>query len=155
MITKDVANSFKVLLKNKSHLVQKVDYHDWLLFAFVRSIGRKWEILPFATMLYRQHSQNVIGANAGFKSVLKRLKLIHNGWYRSQTLLIAQICDSESAEPIQDLQNKISIQTLFRLIHNRKEFRRRAVDQMLFVYILIIYWITDLFRTIPTVNNRD
>lgn len=155
VITKSVALAFKNLLNSKKELIQKVDYHDWLLFAFVRSTGRRWEILPFATMLYRQHSQNVIGANAGFKSVLKRLRLIHNGWYRSQTLLIAQICDSNNLQPIQDLKNKIDLGILFRLIQNRKEFRRRAIDQALFVYILIIYWITDLFRTVPTLDDRD
>lgn len=56
-------------------------YHDWFIYAYARHAGFRWFIDPASTMLYRQHGGNVVGANVGLRSSLRRLQRMRDGWY--------------------------------------------------------------------------
>jgi rhamnosyltransferase len=56
-------------------------YHDWFIYAFARRAGFRWTIDPAVTMLYRQHAHNVLGANIGVQSRLRRIETMRSGWY--------------------------------------------------------------------------
>ncbi len=56
-------------------------YHDWFIYAFARRAGFRWHIDPTPTLLYRQHENNVLGANIGLTQRWRRLKRIRSGWY--------------------------------------------------------------------------
>jgi rhamnosyltransferase len=67
------------------------DYHDSLVYAIARAAGLPWFIDPVPTVDYRQHENNVMGANIGGASALSRLELIRAKWHRGQAVLHAEV----------------------------------------------------------------
>lgn len=68
--------------------VSKLDYHDWITYAFSRSNGYKWIISKKINMLYRQHQNNQLGANVGTSATMKRFERLKTGWYAGQVKLL-------------------------------------------------------------------
>src|ERR1700733_6569839 len=68
---------------------QNVSLHDWYCYAFARANGFNWIIDSEPSMLYRQHANNEVGVNRGFKAAKVRITKIKNGWWLNQALLIA------------------------------------------------------------------
>jgi len=69
------------------HHVQKypradVVSHDWWLYIMNELKGGQTFYDRESTILYRQHSRSLIGANTGFLAKLKRLRLLLGGTYR-------------------------------------------------------------------------
>lgn len=75
---------FKLYLLEHQTEVNDVVFHDWMLYAFCRSIGKKWFIDPEPGMLYRQHSSNQFGSNSGRKALSTRLSMVKGKWYRQE-----------------------------------------------------------------------
>ena len=65
----------------KSHHIDVVS-HDWWLYIMNELVGGKTLYDPQSTILYRQHSGSLIGANTGFVAKLRRLRMLLNGTYR-------------------------------------------------------------------------
>ena len=80
----------KFLIKNWEN-INCIESHDWLIYAFFRSRGMSWCIDSEPLMLYRQHESNQVGSNFGFLAYLKRIKMIRNGWYRSEVRKISEV----------------------------------------------------------------
>ena len=78
------------LLKNSSKL-HKIDYHDWLVYAFYRYKEYGWFISDQPRMYYVQHSGNQIGANSGLSAFSNRIRLIRTKWYSRQVNSIYQL----------------------------------------------------------------
>lgn len=76
--------SVREFCKNNSADILDFHYHDWLVYLLIRSWGLTWFFDAKASIRYRQHKNNEIGAKAGFYSYIKRLKLIRSGWYMRQ-----------------------------------------------------------------------
>lgn len=68
----------------------RIGVHDWYLYAIARAIGLKWVILPEASVSYRQHESNVIGAHSGAAARRFRLERLRSGFYLEQFLLTAR-----------------------------------------------------------------
>lgn len=68
-----------------------VGVHDWLLYAMVRAMGRRWVIDGRPTVEYRQHGDNVQGQHLGIRAFRSRLSNLRSGFYRRQFQLIALI----------------------------------------------------------------
>lgn len=71
--------------------IDDIAAHDWLFYASARVLGIEWHIDDEPTMLYRQHAENVTGANMGFAPRTKRFKQLTNGEFRSQCALMAEL----------------------------------------------------------------
>lgn len=56
--------------------------HDWWLYIMNELMEGQTFYDTESTILYRQHSRSLIGANTGFISKLKRLRMLMNGTYR-------------------------------------------------------------------------
>ena len=65
--------------------------HDWLFYAFARASGYRWVVDGFSGMLYRQHAQNQLGANAGLRAFTSRARKVLSGWGFSQSYRIARV----------------------------------------------------------------
>lgn len=65
--------------------------HDWILYAYVRSCGRRWVIDDHVSIRYRQHEGNEIGANIGFLAVKRRMNHVRSGMYRNNVLAVARL----------------------------------------------------------------
>ena len=82
-------------------------------------------------MLYRQHESNQVGCNFGFLAYLKRIKLIRNGWYRSEVRKISEAVDIGDDE--------FNLDVWF-LIKNFRQFRRQNRDAFI-LFLMILFGI--------------
>ena len=78
--------------------------HDWWLYILNELKGGHTFYDTESTILYRQHSRSLIGANTSFLAKLRRLRLLMNGTYR--------IYNTKHLEAF----NKLSIETVKRNI---------------------------------------
>ena len=119
-------------------LLQTVTLHDWFFYAFARAKGYQWFIDSEPTMLYRQHAANQVGVNKGIKAYLSRLKKIKNGWWLSQSLLIAQLTDSYQTEFIQSwaLLGRLEFLSLARRAF---QCRRDGQEKYFFFFVCLLF----------------
>jgi rhamnosyltransferase len=133
----------------KHHLInneiaQHVSMHDWLIYAICRAHRKKWIIDPVPSMHYRQHQNNVMGANTGLKAVLSRVKRINNGWYRNEVALISKVVSSINYDTrLQRFQKIIQLKSgfdRFRLLPFALQGRRKFSDRC-WLFLSILFFI--------------
>lgn len=95
LFTANFAEELKRLLIKRPTIYASVFAHDWLVYAYARSRGYKWCIMPVSTLKYRQHSSNETGVNSGRSAIKARLKKLKSGWYLDQVYGVANAIDSE------------------------------------------------------------
>jgi rhamnosyltransferase len=91
VLNRDSMLLLKIFINNNWKSVNCIELHDWLIYAFFRSRDMSWYIDSEPLMLYRQHALNQVGINFGFLAYLKRIKMIRNGWYRSEVRKISEV----------------------------------------------------------------
>ncbi len=88
-------------------------------------------------MLYRQHSNNVVGANVGIPAMRARFDKLRNGWLRQQAILIADLLTYDHTRPIQRLKRyRVSDRLL--LIFMINKLRRRMRDRIALSLFLLL-----------------
>jgi rhamnosyltransferase len=112
------------------------DYHDSLVYALARSAGLRWFIDPVPTVDYRQHEDNVMGANLGRASALSRLGLIRRRWHRGQAVIharvglrIAPLELRPGLQRMHDLMVSRGLRARLRLAISAGSLRRRPRDR--------------------------
>ena len=125
------AQKFKKFLTKNWEVNNCIDSHDWLIYAFFRSRKMSWRIDSISLMLYRQHESNQVGLNFGFLAYLKRIKLIRNGWYRSEVRKISEAVDIGDDE--------FNLDVWF-LIKNFRQLRRQNRDAFI-LFLMILFGI--------------
>lgn len=116
--------------------LQSLWVHDWLIYAFVRSRGGRWYIDSQVNMLYRQHGNNEIGVNAGWRAALNRLRLVRSGSYRREILAIADsvgVCNAV-VEALRRLHLVDRLHLLFQVRH----FRRRLSECVIMAFFILV-----------------
>ena len=117
--------------------------HDWLTYAVCRSYGAKWIIDATPSVHYRQHSNNVLGANVGFMAKFTRLVKFQQGWYRAEVLKISQVCAVISEDPrIQSISQWIaskSILSNIMLLRIVGMTRRSFIDRLVLALCFAIF----------------
>lgn len=83
--------ALQLQLERAAPLLDKVHYHDWLIYALARASGAGWYFDSAPTMTYRQHEANDTGARSSWSGVKRRLQRLRAGWYRDQVALIAAV----------------------------------------------------------------
>ena len=136
VLTKKVALELQQFLIANQKKCQQVALHDWFIYAFARSRGFKWFIDSESHMLYRQHADNVVGANVGLKAKLVRWGKLREGWLIKQALLIADILGYSNAWPISKLKRYSLLDRLV-LIVNVRKLRRRLRDRVALALFLL------------------
>ena len=99
VFTKDSFEKFKIFAIDNSDDLKRVEYHDWLIYAFYRYNNLGWIISKEPKILYRQHGGNQIGANFGVKAFWKRIRSIKSGWYIAQIQEIAYLISNGRVNP--------------------------------------------------------
>jgi rhamnosyltransferase len=92
VLTRDFYERVRGFIAGHRDLTDQVHYHDWLIYALARSWELPWCFDLEPSMRYRQHAGNHTGARGSFRGALKRLRMIRQGWYRTQLEAIAGIC---------------------------------------------------------------
>jgi len=104
--------------------------HDWLIYAYCRERNLKWFADDYIALLYRQHFNNVLGVNHGFKGIFARFKLIRSGWYREEISNIFNI-----TKPAYDVTDVLSKSWILKNFNNtRRSFSHRL---FLLIYVLV------------------
>ena len=110
--------------------VNKITLHDWLFYAYVRSVSLEWYIDSRSGLRYRQHGSNQLGANVGWKTLLRRMSMIRCGWYRCQARNIASLCGLDASPFVRNVFGGHWWHALYLLMHIG-DCRRRLRDQLL------------------------
>ena len=119
------------ILKNPKRM-QKIAMHDWFTYAFARVRRYRWVIDSYPGMLYRQHEQNQMGANSGFRAFIYRVDKVLDGWGLGQSALIADALGLLEKQPVKRWLSGTRIGYL-RLALNFWQCRRRLQDKFLFL----------------------
>lgn len=141
LMTPWLVNKLREEIQSPNSPAKNVELHDWITYAICRSSKRKWVIDAVPSLMYRQHLNNVFGANSGFSALFARLKKMRQGWYRSEVIKISQVCKSISSDDMYSfilacLQNKSYFSTL-RLLPYVKFFRRKSIDRLALAAVII------------------
>lgn len=96
VLNSNLAFSLQNMVRNAGNRLSKVDYHDWLIYAYARTHGFRWIIDGWSSMQYRQHAHNQIGVNSGWRSFWLRVRKVLNGYGFEQSLLIADLVQASS-----------------------------------------------------------
>ncbi|SEA14313.1 glycosyltransferase [Acidovorax soli] len=131
VMRKELVYAIQALIKTRWTDVQKVGLHDWFFYAFARSNGYRWIIDDCAGMLYRQHENNQVGVNSGFKAFFHRARKVSNGWGLAQSALISELVGLGN-NPFVKRWSGGSRAGLLWLAFHAWQCRRRVRDKILF-----------------------
>jgi rhamnosyltransferase len=95
VLTRRLASEIQILVRQKLPQILNVGLHDWFTYAFARANGYKWLIDDYASLQYRQHGNNQVGANTGFAAWVWRARQVLSGWGLNQARLIAEIVGAD------------------------------------------------------------
>lgn len=136
----DAFRAAQRLMEQHRKLLDPLHYHDWLLYALCRAQGQSWLFDARPCMRYRQHAGNDTGARSNGAGLMKRLRLIHSGWYGVQVETIARVCVAASgARSVGALRYLALIDSsgspliarlrlcTFVMLHGRRRFTDRCV----------------------------
>jgi rhamnosyltransferase len=126
-----LAKPLQQLVRNADKSLLRIDYHDWLTYAFARANNYSWVIDDWSSMQYRQHANNQVGVNAGWRSFLLRVRKILNGYGFEQSLLIAELIDASSLPVVRHGLRGGRLGCLW-LAFRAKQCRRKPIDQIWF-----------------------
>jgi rhamnosyltransferase len=96
VLRSNLAYCLQEMVCNADARLFKVDYHDWLIYAYARTHGFQWVIDEWSSMQYRQHANNQIGVNSGWRSFWLRVSKVLNGYGFEQALLISELVQASS-----------------------------------------------------------
>ena len=137
VLKKDLAIFLQNFICDNWEDVNKVELHDWFIYAFARENNYKWHIDEKPSMRYRQHTSNQVGANDGLKAKLKRFKKVFSSWYREEIIKIIKVLRLENKYKFSKyILNKSYINNLL-LLKYSFEFRRNKKEK-LFLSLLIL-----------------
>jgi len=128
MFTVKSFQQFKLFLTLNWVDVNEVALHDWMIYSYYRSNNLKWMIDNKALMRYRQHADNQVGFNSGFKAASKRWALVKDEWYFKEVNKIANLSNADV---------KLELNRWF-LIKNFFQLRRRPRDALALLIMIII-----------------
>ena len=131
VLSEALASEIKEYLIEHKNKLATLWLHDWFIYAYARSRAYKWFIDSKPMMLYRQHDNNVVGANAGFFAFLDRSKEVINGSAYKRVVDQAVYLGLDSLPPIELIKKQDSLSFL-KLSLTASQCRRRPVDQFLF-----------------------
>lgn len=137
VLSRKLALELQTFLKKHRDACKEIALHDWFTYAFARSKGYTWIIDKVPNMLYRQHQDNVVGANVGMNAKKLRWKRLREGWYRNQVVQLARLLEYDNKLPIKALL-RYNLSDRLYLIINFRKFRRSFIDALSLVIFLLL-----------------
>jgi rhamnosyltransferase len=149
VLRNELARQVQQFVREHRGLLGAIHYHDWLIYAVSRTLGKRWAFDPEPSMRYRQHAGNDTGARGAFAGVRKRIGLISDGWYANQ---VRQMIAAVSALDA----TGVAIPSDFRSVWNRqrglkrrmqlarvlfKRGRRRSSDRAVLAVAALLGWL--------------
>jgi len=126
-----LASALQALVRGADDRLLRIDYHDWLAYAFARTHGWYWVIDDWSSMKYRQHANNQIGVNTGWYSFRLRAHKVLAGYGFEQSKLIAEVVGASSLSVVQKGLRGGRLGCLWLALRAR-HCRRKRLDQVWF-----------------------
>ncbi len=138
ILSNKLSKNLKKFISENQNEVNEFHHHDWMIYAFSRENGYKWIIDEYYSMYYRQHDENELGVNIGFRAFFHRLKQVFSGEAIRKHLQLARLLKFKNYNlPASDfIERKLSLH----LFLNSSMYRRKYLDQILFQ----IFWLLAL-----------
>ncbi|TRX57190.1 glycosyltransferase [Thalassomonas sp. M1454] len=140
IFTKKLAIAIQDELIIKKDKVGILWMHDWFFYSFARFNKFKWAIDGRSSMLYRQHGNNEVGANSGWKSFYQRLKVVTKGDAFKNLIIQADFLRQHNLPPIKLIKNNSRF-SFFKLAFYAKSCRRKPFHQFLFLCMCLIFFV--------------
>lgn len=131
VMRKVLACAVQDLVRSHWNEVQKVCLHDWFAYAFARAKGYRWVIDDIPGMLYRQHENNQVGVNAGWRAFVQRADKVLSGWALTQSALIARLVGLSDDPFVLRWIGGSKLGLLYLALH-AGQCRRRLRDKLIF-----------------------
>ena len=144
-----LAEALKQFVSHAGEGLIKVEFHDWLIYAYARFYGSRWIIDNWSSIEYRQHSNNQLGVNSGMRSFLLRVNKILNGYGISQSLLIANLIGANSINIVQRGLLNGRIGYLWLSLQSY-DCRRKNIDRVMFFISCLLLAIIHPLRLTST-----
>jgi rhamnosyltransferase len=106
-------------------------HHDWLIYAYARAHGRHWIMDSRPGVLYRQHGDNLLGANRGWRAFRSRARAVLHGEGVAQAITLAGVVGL-GQHPFVLAMARPGRARFLRLALQARNCRRRWRDQWLF-----------------------
>ncbi|MEN9434988.1 MAG: hypothetical protein RLZZ422_2577 [Pseudomonadota bacterium] len=132
VLTKKLVLELQGFVRNNKEPMSSVWQHDWFIYAFARSHSYKWYIDKYSSMLYRQHENNQVGVNTGYKAFLYRMRFVLSGKALEQSVLLVRLCGL-SSYPFVNRWCDLSRRGFFYLAFNAYKCRRKPSEKILFL----------------------
>ena len=148
VLSSSLYQRIRAFLLTYPDLTKSLHFHDWAIYALARSWNLLWIFDPTPSMIYRQHAGNDTGARGSFRSAMKRLKLVRNGWYQQQLRLVSALCSTAApankavAAWNSALERETGLRRRIRLAQlSLRAGRRRLRDKVIVVAACLAGWI--------------
>ncbi len=141
VLTKKLALELQEFVRKNKEKLSAIWMHDWFIYAFARSRGYKWYIDERPSMLYRQHSNNQVGVNLGYKAFRQRWHLIRTGKWLKQSSLIASLCELDSHDFIKKWHDHSRLGMLYLAINATKCRRKRSEQFFLALSCIVFFFV--------------
>ncbi len=141
VMRKELACAVQDLVRSHWDEVQEVGLHDWFSYAFARANGYQWLIDDFVGMLYRQHEQNQVGVNAGWRAFMHRADKVLSGWGLAQSALIARLVGLSDDPFVLRWAGGSRLGLLYLALH-AGQCRRRVRDKFIFGLSCLVLSVT-------------
>ncbi|WP_409928812.1 glycosyltransferase [Paracoccus sp. P2] len=149
---KSGVHALNLIRSARSEIVNKIESHDWLIYAIVRENCGRWLIDENPMMYYRQHDKNVSGAGLSFKRLARKLKMLFGNWYIDQVKSIAEISGASCWEV--DFINRPSVHKIPIMLKKSKNLRRRSRDSIILSIALTAYALRSAFTKASYTNSH-
>ena len=133
-----LALSLQKMVRAAHENLLRIDYHDWLIYAFARTNKCAWIIDEWSSMQYRQHANNQIGVNSGWHSYWLRVRKMLSGHGVEQSLLIADLVHAFSTPVVQKGLLNGRLGYLW-LALRANQCRRKPLDRLWFFILCILF----------------
>ena len=137
VLHRSLALALQNMVRGADANLLRVDFHDWLAYAFARSHNYSWVIDDWSSISYRQHASNQIGVNAGWPSFRLRASKVLSGYGFRQSLLIADAIGISSLPIVQRGLRRGRLGYLW-LALRAPQCRRRPLDQLWFLLSCVL-----------------
>lgn len=137
VIRKELACAIQDVVRSRWNEVQEVGLHDWFAYAFARANGYRWVIDDVPGMLYRQHENNQVGVNAGWRAFVHRSDKVLSGWGLAQSALIARLVGLNDDPFVVRWANGSRLGLLY-LALQAGQCRRRFRDKFIFALSCLV-----------------
>ncbi|HAC15362.1 MAG TPA: glycosyl transferase [Bacteroidetes bacterium] len=133
-----LALTLQQMVRGADASLLRVGYHDWLIYAFARANKYSWVIDDWSSIQYRQHANNQIGVNAGWRSYWLRVRKMLSGHGFEQSLLIADLVQASSTPVVQHGLRGGRLGYLW-LALRANQCRRKRLDQLWFFMLCMLF----------------